>query len=432
VDAVSRGIQALERIEKSRFDILLLDLQMPGVEGLEVLRRARTLDDSISVIIMTGYATLESAVTALKLGAEDFLLKPLELEVLRLALSKALGHRQLRMEHALLQQRMASLGHSHGIIARSKSMEDVLTLAAKVASLRSTVLIEGESGTGKELLARAIHAGNPRADRPFVAINCGVIPLTLLESELFGHERGAFTGAETRRVGYFEAAAGGTIFLDEISETSLELQVKLLRVLQERTFRRVGGAQEITTDARVIVSTNRNLEDEVKAGRLRHDLYYRLNVIILRVPPLRQRPEDISVLAHHFLEKYSSEFSKKAAGISSRAMDRLLRHSWPGNVRELENTIERAVALSDGGEIDLVDILPLASTPAALPENPPAPRAVQAYADARRLFEQEYLNELLKASGGNITEASRLAGIARQNLYVKMKKLGLTKDISES
>ncbi len=271
------------------------------------------------------------------------------------------------MEHALLQQRMASLGDSHGIITRSKPMEDVLTLAAKVASLRSTVLIQGENGTGKELLARAIHAGNPRADRPFVAINCGVIPLTLLESELFGHERGSFTGADARRVGYFEAAAGGTIFLDEISETSLELQVKLLRVLQERTFRRVGGTEEISTDARVIVSTNRNLDEEVKAGRFRQDLYYRLHVIILRVPPLRQRPENVSLLAHHFLEKYAREFGKQAAGISSQAMDRLLRHTWPGNVRELENAIERAVALSDGGEIDLVDILPLAAGAGRLP-----------------------------------------------------------------
>ncbi len=427
VEGASGGAPALDRIEKSHFDILLLDLKMPGMDGLEVLRRARDLDSGLSVIIMTGYATLEAALSALKLGADDFLLKPLELEVLQLALDRTLSHRRLRMENALLQERMASLGHSHGIITRSKSMEDILTLAAKVAPLRSTILIQGESGTGKELLARAIHAGNPRPDRPFVAINCGVIPLTLLESELFGHERGSFTGAEARRVGYFEAAAGGTIFLDEISETSLDLQVKLLRVLQERTFRRVGGAEEIATDARVIVSTNRNLEEEIKAGRFRQDLYYRLNVIILRVPPLRQRPEDISVLAHYFLAKYSGEFGKKGLAISSPAMERLLAHTWPGNVRELENAVERAVALSDGGAIDATDILPQTSGAPSAAATPDLPHAVPTYVDARTIFERDYLNRLLKATGGNVTEASRLAGIARQNLYAKIKKLGLSK-----
>jgi DNA-binding NtrC family response regulator len=320
---------------------------------------------------------------------------------------------------------MASLGDAQQIVARSKAMIDVMTQVAKIAPLRSTVLVQGESGTGKELLARALHDGSPRSDRPFVAINCGVIPLGLLESELFGHERGAFTGAESRRIGYFEAADGGTIFLDEVSETPLDLQVKLLRVLQERTFRRVGGVAEIGTDVRVIVSTNRDLEDEVRAGRFRQDLYYRLAVITVRLPPLRERPEDVSPLALHFLSRCAREFCKPVKGISAPAMEILLRHAWPGNVRELENTIERAVALTDAAEIRPADLAVIpARTSAPQVPGPPEGRPPR-YVDARESFERAYLSSLLTAAGGNIAEASRIAGIARQNLYLKMKRLGL-------
>jgi DNA-binding NtrC family response regulator len=420
-----RGADALERIEKSHFDILICDMKMPGMDGLEVLRRAREIDENISAIVMTGYGTMDSAVRAMKLGAEDYLLKPLELEALTLAITRTLGHRALRMDHMVLRARVATLEQAHGIIGRGKPMLDILALVAKIAPLRSTVLIQGESGTGKELLARAIHAGSPRADRPFVAINCGVIPLNLLESELFGHERGAFTGAESRRIGYFEAAAGGTIFLDEISETSLDLQVKLLRVLQERVFRRVGGTDEIATDARVIVSTNRNLEEEVRNNRFRQDLYYRLNVIILAVPPLRERAEDISVLAYHFLAKYGEEFGKPMKGIAPGVMERLLSHRWPGNVRELENIIERAVAVADGPEIDLRDIDGFAGQRTAEAPKPEPSATIKPYAEAKEAFETTYVHDLLAQANGNVTEASRIAGIARQNLYQKMKKLGI-------
>ena len=331
----------------------------------------------------------------------------------------------MRIEHLLLRAQIASQAQTHGIIGHSKPLMDILALVGKIAPLKSTVLIQGESGTGKELLARAVHAKSTRADRPFVAINCGGIPLNLLESELFGHERGAFTGAESRRIGYFEAAAGGTIFLDEISETSLDLQVKLLRVLQERTFRRVGGSDEVATDVRVIVSTNRDLEEEVRRNRFRHDLYYRLNVIILHVPPLRERPEDISLLAYHFLAKYGAEFGKTMKGISPALMDYLLGHAWPGHVRELENTIERAVAVADGSEIDMQDIGRMASAGAPDGETPLQSGPVVTYAEAKAGFDRAYLLALLKGTGGNVTEASRLAGIARQNLYQKMKKLGI-------
>ncbi len=430
VECSARGAQALARIEKNRYDIMILDLMMPGMDGLEVMRRAREIDESLSVLIMTGYGTLESAIRAMVMGAEDYLLKPLELDVLKLALARTLAHRRLRVEHALLRTDVAAFSRSHEIIARSKPMLDVVALAAKIAPLRSTVLIQGESGTGKELLARAVHAGSARRDRPFVAVNCGVIPLTLLESELFGHERGAFTGAETRRMGFFEAAQSGTIFLDEISETPLDLQVKLLRVLQERTFRRVGGTEEVAADVRILVSTNRNLEEEIRHGRFRADLFYRLNVIILRVPSLRERPEDISLLAYHFLERYAREFGKPVKTVSPELMEWLLRHPWPGNVRELENTIERAVAMAEGSEIGLGELFEPPSAPATRGAAVAFPTAVRPYADAREEFERTYMTTLLKASAGSITEASRLAGIARQNLYLKLKKLGLDRTVS--
>ncbi len=428
VECVSRGEAAITRIEQVHFDVVLLDLRMPGIGGLEVLRRAREIDESLSVIILTGYMTVDSAVKALKLGAEDYLLKPLDPDVLQLALARTIKQRRLQMEHRLLQQRMAALGGAREIIAHSKAMTDVLTLAVKVAPLRSTVLVQGESGTGKELLARALHEGSPRADRPFVAINCGVIPLSLLESELFGHERGAFTGAESRRIGYFEAAEGGTIFLDEIGETPLDLQVKLLRVLQERTFRRVGGVAEIGANVRVIASTNRDLEEEVRQGRFRHDLYYRLAVFTIRLPPLRERSEDISPLAYHFLSRCAREFQKTVSGISAAAMEILLNHPWPGNVRELENTIERAVALADGAEIRPGDLSAADSRGAAARAG--SDGAPRRYSEARESFERAYLASLLEAAKGNMTEAARLSGVARQNLYRKLKRLGLLRSES--
>jgi two-component system response regulator HydG len=428
VECHANGATALAGMSGRHFDILLLDLKMPVMDGLEFLRRVRTIDQLLSVIILTGFGSIESAITAMELGADDYLLKPVELAVLNLSLMRVLKQRRLRTEQEILKERVASLMHAPRIVTKSKPMKDVLSMVAKVAPLPSTVLIQGESGTGKELLAHAIHDGSPRSKKPFVAINCGVIPLGLQESELFGHERGAFTGADARRIGYFEAAAGGTIFLDEISETSFDLQVKLLRVLQERTFRRIGGTAEIGADVRVIVSTNRNLEEEVRRGRFRDDLYYRLNVIIIRLPPLRERPEDIPVLAHEFLGRYAAEFGKAVSGMSPGSIDMLVHHSWPGNVRELENTMERAVAVAEGAEIVEDDIRGLSVDPrnVFMPEG--LNDGVRPYALARADFERNYLRILLKAVSGNISEASRISGIARQNLYQKLKKLGFDKE----
>ncbi len=425
VESSRSGNEALGLVEKRRFDILIVDLMMDGMDGLELTRRSREIDESLSVFIMTGYGTMETAIKAMVLGAEDYLLKPIAPEALKLAIDRTLAHRRLRIEHNLLRQDVAAFGRSHEIVARSKAMTDVLNLAAKIAPLRSTVLIQGESGTGKELLARAIHMGSPRSERPFVAVNCGVIPLTLLESELFGHERGAFTGAESRKMGYFEAAEGGTIFLDDISETSLDFQVKLLRVLQERTFRRVGGTSELKTDARVIVSSNRTLEDEVAQGKFRADLFYRLNVIILRIPPLRERPEDISLLSRHFLERYAREFGKPVKNVSGELMEWLLNQPWPGNVRELENTIQRAVAITENVEIGFGEVVGPSTAPQAMTARNLLERPILPYADAREEFDRAYMRALLRVSGGSISEASRIAGVARQNLYLKLKKLGL-------
>jgi len=310
------------------------------------------------------------------------------------------------------------------IPSRSKKMQEVFELVRKIAPLRSTVLIQGESGTGKELIARAIHFGSPRAAKRFIAINCSVIPVDLLESELFGHERGAFTGAVSRKIGYFEAAGGGTILLDEISEMSVELQVKLLRVIQERSFQRVGGTEDIPTDVRIIASTNRDLEAEVAQGRFRKDLYYRVNVVRIGVPPLRDRPEDIPLLCYHFLTTYANEFHRGVQGIDPVAMEAIQRHRWDGNVRELENVIERAVAVAEGKQITVRDL------PREFTKAQSALRAdgeLKPYHIAKQDFEARYLRRVLEKSRGNISLASRLAEIPRQNLYEKLDKCGIDK-----
>jgi DNA-binding NtrC family response regulator len=426
VDATGSGATALTWATARQYDILILDLMMPMMDGLTVLREIKRIDEDISVIIMTAFGTVRTAVEAMKLGADEYLLKPLQLEALQLLIGKLVGYRQLREENIALRE-MLSLSEGRGsIVARSKCMLDILHLVDKVAPLPSTVLIQGESGTGKELIARSLHEGSPRASRRFVALNCAVIPVNLLESELFGHERGAFTGADSRKIGYFEAAEGGTIFLDEISEMPAELQVKLLRVLQERSFQRVGGTDEIATDVRIIASTNRRLEEEVRAGRFRKDLFYRINVIVIPVPPLRERTEDIMLLAHHFLRKYAAKFRKEVTAISPRVMEIFLRSAWDGNVRELENVMERAVAVTETAEIRPSDLPEPMRGPRATDAIDP-PDAITPFAAAKDEFEKAYLVTLLRLAEGNIARAARMASIPRPNLYEKLKKHGIGK-----
>lgn len=422
VVAASGGRCALELVRSQVFHLVLLDLNMPDLNGHEVLRQIRLIDRSLSVVIMTGFATISAAVATMKGGAEDFLIKPLSLEDLLAHVERVREHRRsLEDCERLLEQEAA--GRQEGcIVTRNKRMLGVLALVAKVAPLRSTVLIQGESGTGKELIARALHARSPRAHKPFVAINCGAIPVHLLESELFGHERGAFTGAEARRNGYFQAAAGGTLFLDEISEMGADLQVKLLRVLQERCFRRVGGTEQIAADVRVVAATNRNLKDEVAAGRFRSDLYYRINVVRMTVPPLRDRPEDIPLLSYHFLKHCAREFGKQVTGIHPAVLEQFMQNRWEGNVRELENVVERAVAVSEGSELELRDLPEEINAGAGIVRRM---QGLKPFRQAKESFEAEYFSFAIEEAGGNVSLAARLTDMPRQNLYGKLEKYGI-------
>ena len=430
VDNATSGMAAIELVGKSQYDIIVLDLKMPRMDGLTALQEIKKIDESASVIILTAFGTVNTAVEAMKLGAEEYLLKPLQLEAFSLVITRIMEYRRLKREYLRLRESVAATGGLGDLVAKSKKMLDILQLVAKIAPLRTTVLLQGESGTGKEVLARAIHAGGTRSGKRFVGINCGVIPVNLLESELFGYERGAFTGADGRKIGYFEAASGGTIFLDEISEMQGELQVKLLRVLQERAFNRLGGTEEIPTDVRVIASTNKDLEEEVRQGRFRKDLFYRINVVTISVPPLRERVEDISILAHFFLRRYAQEFQKTVKGIAPAVMDLFLRCRWDGNIRELENAIERAVAVTEGEEIVMRD-LPAALRSSAPAADSPWTGQVKPFGEAKEEFEREYLRALIKTAGGNVSQAARLSRIPRPNLYEKLKKLGLSKVESE-
>jgi len=425
VQTAHGGLEAVEAARGRSFDLALVDLMMPDQDGMATLKQLKSIDENLSVLIMTGYGTIKSAIEAMKNGAEEFLLKPLSLEALGILIERVREHCRLREECLFLRSQLGAQAGSRALVTRNKRMQDILDLVAKVAPLRSTVLIEGESGTGKELIARAIHEQSPRAGRRFVAINCGVIPVHLLESELFGYERGAFTGAASRKLGYFEVAGGGTVLLDEISEMGVDLQVKLLRVLQERSFQRVGGTEEIGTDVRIIASTNRNLEELVAQNRFRKDLYYRINVVRITVPPLRERPEDISLLAYHFLGKYAAEFGKQVQGIEPAVIELLLGQRWEGNVRELENVLERAVAMAEGRQVTTRDLPPEFRKAGPMQT---AGRELKPFQEAKQDFEVEYLKLVLEKAQGNISLAARLTDIPRQNLYEKLSKYGIDKE----
>ncbi len=412
VRAAGGGSEALDVARQAPIDLAFIDLRMPDVDGLAVLRGLHGIRPDTPVIILTAFATIETAMEAIRAGAYDYLSKPFQLELIRLRARRALEERRLRSENLRYRQELQARFAVKHVVGTSPSMVEVYRLAARVASADMAVLIVGETGTGKELIARAIHAGSPRADRPFVPIDCSALPEPLVESELFGHERGAFTGAVATRRGLFEAAAGGTIFLDEVGELPAALQPKLLRVLQEHEIRRVGGTEQVPVDVRVIAATHRDLRTRVTAGDFREDLYFRLNVVTIHLPPLRERVADIPLLAHHFVEKYATARQRPAPALSPEALARLSSHSWPGNVRELENVVERAVTLVTGPVLLAEDL--------ALEGVAPAPAAGPVLPGPRMSLDevkQWYVHHVLDDAGGNKQRAAEMLGVDRRTLY---------------
>jgi len=422
VETADDGDAAIDTVKSTPVDLILMDVRMARISGIEALSQIKVYNPSIPVVIMTAYSSVESAVDALKSGAYDYLIKPLDFEVLKMTIERACEHAGLKQENKALKENLKSNDQMTNIIGRSRPMKKLLEVMAMVAPSEATVLITGESGTGKELIARSLHFNSLRRDKALVVVNCAAIAETLLESELFGHEKGAFTGADRRREGRFMQADGGTIFLDEIGETTSTMQAKLLRVLQEMEIQRVGGEETITVDVRIIAATNRDLEADVAEGRFREDLFYRLNVMNLAVPPLRERAEDIPLLAQHFLEKFALKNRKTVKGIVPLAMNMLINYDWPGNVRELENAVERAVILLTGEHISEKQ-LPLNITRHySEPEAAAAPPT-----DGTRSLEdieKAAVLATLNASGGNKAEAARRLGITRKTLHNKLKHYG--------
>ena len=431
VDVADDGRVAVEKVRQGPYDLILMDVRMAAMSGIEALQRIKRYNPAIPILIMTAYSSVASAVEALKSGAYDYLTKPLDFEVLKLTLERAMEHTGLKEENRALKEQLQSGFDMRRIIGKSRAMKSLLEMTAMIAASEATVLITGESGTGKELIARAIHFNSQRRDNPLVVVNCAALTDTLLESELFGHERGAFTGAERRREGRFMQANGGTIFLDEIGETSPVMQAKLLRVIQEREIQRVGSDKPLKVDVRILAATNRDLEQAVAEGRFREDLYYRLNVVTLHMPPLRERVDDIPLLAQHFVQHYARKNRKTVRGFSPLAMDMLLKYEWPGNVRELENAVERAVILLTGELISERE-LPLNITrtyPA--PETAPAENCEPAPAQAQQPrpldeIEREAILAALEAAGGNKSEAARRLGINRKTLHKKLRSYGVS------
>ena len=421
------GESAIHMVRDQVYDLVLMDVRMLKVSGLEALSAIKAINPSIPVVIMTAFSSVETAVAALKQGAHDYLTKPLDFEKLRITIELAMEHTRLREENRQLRESLGLQFDRTRIIGQSPAMLKLLDTVAQVAPSEATVLISGESGTGKEIIAGAIHFNSPRREGPFVRLNCAAITETLLESELFGHEKGAFTGAERRREGRFHQADGGSLFLDEVSEMPLSMQVKLLRVLQEREFTRVGGEALVRVDVRVIAATNRQLPGLIAAGAFREDLYYRLNVVGLEMPPLRARREDIPLLAQHFLDTFSQRNHKPIKGFTPQAMDRLIRHSWPGNVRELMNAIERAVVLSRTDYLAEDDFPAITAPEQAAPEESPSMPTAAAVEDSRPLDEVEKATILktLEAAGGNKSETARRLGITRRTLHKKLKAYGV-------
>ena len=413
------GSEAVRVLEGEAVDLVISDLRMPGLSGEQLLRRVVAAYPAIPVIILTGHGTIESAVTAMHAGAYDFLTKPVNLDRLELLVKRALSRRQLMLENLTLQRELERRSTAHQLVTASPAMKRAWEVVEQVAPSRASVLITGESGVGKELVADAIHTLSPRRAAKLIKVHCAALTETLLESELFGHERGAFTGAVARRRGRFELADGGTIFLDEIGEISQSIQIKLLRILQERAFERVGGEETITADVRVVAATNRDLAEAIEQGTFREDLYYRLNVVHIDVPPLRERQADISLLAAGFLKEFAEENGKQLVGIKPPALSALRRYSWPGNVRELQNGIESAVVMARGSTIELRDL-------------PPAVRSAQDAPTVRIPLgstldhgEREMIRATLNHQHGNKTRTAEILGISRKTLHRKMREYQL-------
>lgn len=425
VEEASGGAEAVERGRRTRFDVVLTDIRMGDVDGFAVLQDFKQHSPETSVVLLTAFGSMEGAIEGIRQGAYDYLAKPFKKEEIKLVVQRSLEHSRLVRENARFREELRDRQDLSRLVGSSPLMLEVYKMVARVSSGKSTVLVEGESGTGKELIARAIHANSPRRERSFVPVNCAALPDTLLESELFGHEKGAFTGAIGATKGLFEAAHEGTIFLDEIGDVGAALQVKLLRVIQEQELRRVGGTASTKVDVRIIAATNRNLSQLVKEGQFREDLFYRLNVVRIMMPPLRERREDIPMLAHHFLQKVSSENGTLIRGFVPDAMAVLQRYHWPGNVRELENIIERAVSLTHGPLIlpdDLPDSVRQSLSSSLEPAMLPGLAGELISLDE---LEKRYLIRVLKESGHNKVRAAKILGIDRRTLYRMAERFGL-------
>jgi DNA-binding NtrC family response regulator len=431
VGTAEDGESALRLVRESPPELVLLDIQLPGIGGIEVLQKIKAVEPEVVVIMITAYGMVDTAVAAMKAGAFDYLNKPFNLEGVKLAIRKGLETSRLRNEVQRLRQEQQARFSLDRVVAESAAMRAVLDMVARVASSgASTVLLQGESGTGKDLVAKALHYTGVRGERPFMAVNCASLPEQLLESELFGYERGAYTDAKGTKKGLFELADGGTIFLDEIAEMRLDLQAKLLRVIEEKSFRRIGGVKDIQVDVRIVAASNKDLDALRRDGRFREDLFYRLNVVPIQLPPLRDRPEDILPLAAYYTGVFNRDFAKQVTGLSPAAERALLAYSWPGNVRELKNVIERAILLQTGTVIEAADLPPaILGAPAAAPATA-GPAAAEAFTipdgglSLERL-EDDLVRQALERTHGNQTRASQLLGISRDSLRYRMKKMGL-------
>jgi two-component system, NtrC family, response regulator len=420
----SDGEEAIRILPGFAPSVVLADVRMPRIDGITLLRRAREAGSDAVFVMMTAFASVEAAVEAMRAGAENYLVKPLDVNAVLVILDKALEKLRLQRDTANLRERVRERYRFHNIVGDAPELQAVYEVVKRAAPTRATVLILGESGTGKELIAQALHEESPRAERAFIKVNCAALSETLLESELFGHEKGAFTGAVGRKEGRFELADGGTLFLDEIGDISPSLQIKLLRVLQQKEFERVGGTQTIKVDVRLVAATNRDLADEVKTGRFREDLYYRLNVVAVTLPPLRQRKGDIPALVSHFMEKYGRAYGKEVKGLAPGTLNALLSHDWPGNVRELENVVERAVVLSKAAELTADDLPPTLRGPR------PRERAPGALIPGATLYEieREAILRTLEMVGGSTSRAAEILGISVRKIQYRLKEYAAGRD----